>query len=134
MKKSITSIYNKQSFDPEIIYNYVKGKIKFKGICLKQDSVYFIHRNVVNLYISFELDTWSRDSNTDFTLDHCLFGVVKLTKNANPHKYEYSGYGIRFDIHSDISLPDSSWGKIIVTFGADISSSVHFDNKKKRIS
>ena len=29
-----------KSFDhPEIIYNYGKGKIKLKGICLKQDSV-----------------------------------------------------------------------------------------------
>ena len=44
------------SFDPEIIYNYGKGKIKFKGLCLKQDSVSFIHVNVVNLYISYELD------------------------------------------------------------------------------
>ena len=60
--------------------------------------------------------------------------MVKLTKNANPDKYEYSGYGIEFDIHSHILLPDGSWDKIIVTFGADMSSSVHFDNKKKRIS
>ena len=29
-----------------------KGKMKFKGICLKQDSGSFIHTNVVNLYIS----------------------------------------------------------------------------------
>ena len=27
-----------------------KGKIKFKGICLKHDNMSFIHRNVVNLY------------------------------------------------------------------------------------
>ena len=25
----------------------------------------------------------------DFTLDNCLFGAVKLTKNADPDKYEY---------------------------------------------
>ena len=31
------------SFDPEIIYNYGQGKIKVKGICLKQDSMSFIH-------------------------------------------------------------------------------------------
>ena len=30
--------------------------------------------------------------NTDFTLNNCLFGSVKLTKNADPSKYQYSGY------------------------------------------
>ena len=51
------------SFDWEIICSYDKGKIKFKGICLKQDSVCFAHGNVVNLYIFYELFTWSRDLN-----------------------------------------------------------------------
>ena len=55
------------SFNPEIIYNYARGRIKFKGICLKQDSVSFIDRNAVNLYIWYKVDTWSRDLNTDFT-------------------------------------------------------------------
>ena len=31
------------SFYREIIYNYGKGKVKLKGICLMQDSVSFIH-------------------------------------------------------------------------------------------
>ena len=55
------------SFNPEIIYNYGRGRIKLKGICLKQDSVSFIDRNAVNLYIRYKVDTWSRDLNTDFT-------------------------------------------------------------------
>ena len=55
------------SFNPEIIYNYGRGRIKFKGICLKQDSVSFIDRNAVNLYIWYKVETWSRDLNTDFT-------------------------------------------------------------------
>ena len=55
------------SFNPEIIYNYGRGRIKFKGICLKQDSVSFIDRNAVNLYIWYKVDTRSRDLNTDFT-------------------------------------------------------------------
>ena len=28
--------------------------------------------------MSYELDAWSRDLNTDFTLKDCLFGIVKL--------------------------------------------------------
>ena len=30
--------------------------------------------------------------NTYFRLNNCLFGSVKLTKNADPDKYKYSGY------------------------------------------
>ena len=30
----------------------------------------------------------------DFILDECLFGAVKLTKNAITDKYGYSGCGI----------------------------------------
>ena len=60
----------------------------------------FLHKNVVNLYIAHELDIWSKNLNTDFTLDNCLFGAVKATKNADPGKYEYSDYGIGFDARS----------------------------------
>ena len=60
-------------FVAEISYNYGKWEIKFKGICFKQDNVYFIHGNVVNLYISYKSDTWSRDLNTDFALGVLAF-------------------------------------------------------------
>ena len=41
-----------------------------------------------------------RNWNINFTLNSCLFGSVKLTENADPDKYKYSGYGIGFDSHS----------------------------------
>ena len=59
-----------------------------------------IRGNVVNLYISYELDTWSRDLNTHFKLDNCLFGAVNLTKNADPDKYGCIDYGTGFDRRS----------------------------------
>ena len=46
----------------------------------------FLHKNVVIVYISYKLDTWSRDLNTDFALGNCLFSDVNLTKNADPDK------------------------------------------------
>ena len=58
---------------------------------------------MVNLYISYLLNEWSKDLNTDFTLGNCLFGAVKITKNTDPDKYKYSGYGIGFDSRSQIS-------------------------------
>ena len=91
----------KITFSPELIDRFTRFfRMKFKGICLKQDSASFLHKNIVNLYITYKLDTWSKDLNTDFTLGDSLFGAVKLTKNADPGKCKYSSYGIRFDSHS----------------------------------
>ena len=60
-----------------------------------------------------------------------LFGSVKLAKNADLDKYIYSGYGIGFDSRSELSISDGSVGKNVITFGFDINSSVHIDNKGK---
>ena len=46
-------------------------------------------------------------------------------------KYLFSGYGIGFDSHSEISLPDGCVGKNVIIFGVDMNSLVHIDNKKK---
>ena len=58
-------------------------RAKFKGNCLIQDKISFTYRNLVNVVIVYELDTWSRDLNTDFTLSDWLFGAAK---NAGPDK------------------------------------------------
>ena len=39
-----------------------------------------------------------------FHNSNCLFGSVKLTKNAEPDKYVYTGYSIGFDLRSEFSL------------------------------
>ena len=57
-----------------------------------------------------------------------MFGGVKLTKNVDPDKYLYSGYGIGIDTQIKYSLPDGSVDKNNV-----ISSSVNIDNKEKGI-
>ena len=70
---------------------------EFKGSCLKQGKVTFTPRNVVNLFIVYELDTWLQDLNTDFTVKDCLFGAARLITNPDPDKHFYSGYGIQFE-------------------------------------
>ena len=62
-----------------------------------------------------------------------MFGAVKVTKNADPDKYKYSGSSIGFGSRSEFSLFDGSMGKNVIIFGADINSSVHIDNKGKDI-
>ena len=56
--------------------------------------------------------------------------MLKETKNADPDKYKYSGYGIGFDSRSEFLFRHRSVGKNFIIFGADVRSSVHFDNKK----
>ena len=112
------------SFKPEINYTYDQGRIEFKGICLKQDSVSFLHGNLVNLYISYKLDTWWKYLNIYFTLGNCLFEVVKLIRNVDSDKYGYGGYGIGFDAHVQFSWSDGSWA---------MGSCVDVDDKNKDI-
>ena len=56
-----------------------------------------------------------------------------MTKNADIDKYEYSGYGIGLDRRSSFSFPGDGFGQNVLIFGADMSSSLHIDNKKKGI-
>ena len=85
---------------------------------------------MVDLLFVCELNTWSRDLNTEFSLKDCLFGAVKLTKNAGTDKYKYSGCGIRFDTQSLFSLPDDRIVKNVITFGLDASLSMYINSKK----
>ena len=56
----------------------------------------FLHKNVVNLYISYKLNTSEIYLNTDFTLRNCLFGAVKLTKNVDQDNCRYNDHVTRF--------------------------------------
>lgn len=115
------------SFDVEIAYKYGHGRVKFKRICLKQDIIVYM----VNLYIAYELDKWWRYLNTNFTLGNCLFGIAKLTRNADPHKYWYNDYDIGFIARSQFTWSNGNWVKLLLFFGVDNSSYTHFDNKKR---
>ena len=85
--------------------NNSRIRLEFNGSCLKQDIAPFTPNNLVNLSIAYELNIWSQDVNAEFTLRDCLFRAVKLTKNAIPNKYSYSGYRIGFDFPSLFSTP-----------------------------
>ena len=87
---------------------------------------------MVNVYIVYEI---SKNINiSDYpTLENCLFGAVKLTKNADIDKYGYSGYGIGFDRHGSFSFPGTGLGRNVIIFGVDMSSSRKIDNRRKDI-
>ena len=107
-------------------------RLRFEGSCLKQeDTKTFTPNSVVNLFIVYKLDTWSQDLNGDFTLKDCLFGSVKITKNADSDKYSYSRYEIGFDSRSLFWIPNFDQGKNFIIFGVDMTSSVHVDDRQK---
>ena len=133
LEESIENITKSNSnFAPTSVDHHVLPDINFNGHCLIKNNI-FIPKNVINLYISCTLGPRLRNLNTDFTLGNCLFGSLKLTKNADLGKYKYSGYGIGFDSLSEFSLSDGSYGKNII-FLADMSSSVHVDKNGKDVS
>ena len=81
-----------------ILMNDSRIRLKLKRSCLKQaHKAPFTPKNVVNLIIAYDLGTSSWNINTDFPWKDSLFGSVELTKNADPDKCKYNGYGIGFD-------------------------------------
>ena len=115
-----------------IYYLGNKIRLKFSGGCLKQHKLSYAHEKTVNSYIVYELGA-SSSFNDDPTLKRSLFGAVRITKNANIDKYQCSVYGIEFDRKSTFSLPGGRFGQNIIILGADMSFSVHVDDKKKDI-
>ena len=66
-----------------------------------------------------------RSYNSDPTIKNCLY--------ANIEKYKYFGYSIGFDRRSSFSFTGGGFGQNVLIFGADMSSSVHIDYKKKDV-
>ena len=77
------------NFAPTFVDHHLLSDRNFNGHCLINNNI-SIPETVINLYISYTISPWLRNLNTDFTLDNCLFGSVKLNKNADPDKYKYS--------------------------------------------
>ena len=62
-----------------------------------------------------------------------MFGAVKLTANSDIDKCKYLGYGTAFDAKGLFLFPNGSFGQNIIIFGADVSSSVHANNRKNML-
>ena len=104
--------------------------MNFNGHCLIKNDI-SIHKKIINLYISYTLGPQLKNLNIDFTLGNCLFGSVKLTKDADLDKYKYTGCSIGFVSRSECSFTCRGYGKKGIIFGADMSSSVHVDKEGK---
>ena len=80
----------------KLVYDNARIKVKLNGNLLKLNKVTHNRDPIVNIYIVHRLIPTTKDCS--ITLKKCLFGAVKLTKNADIDKYKYSRYGIGFDL------------------------------------
>ena len=112
---------------PSLAYDNVRIKLKFFGDLLKQDKITYNHGPIVNIYTVYRLNP---SITSDITLENCLFGAVKITKILKIDTY--SGYDIAFDSKESFSNPGAGYGKNVI-FGADLSSSVHANNRTNNI-
>ena len=76
---------------------------------------------------------WNYVDSSDHTLGNSLFSAVTKVKNEDIDKYEYFGCGVGFGMRGTFSFPTGGFGKNVIIFGVDMSSSVHVNNKKKDI-
>ena len=120
------------SIIPELSHYGTKTRVKFNGSCLKQDKATYSHGTIVNIYIVYEVS--KKDNIRSYpTLENCLFGAVSLTKHVDIDQYKYSGYGNGFDRKGEFSFGSNGIGRNVIIFGADMSSSVHANNRTKNI-
>ena len=118
---------------PSLNYLGTKIRIKFSGICLKQDKITYTHGKIVNIYIVYEINKKDNPITSDPTLENCLFGAVTLSKNVNIDRYGHPDYGIGSDRKRSFSFSGGRHGQNVLIFGVDMRFSAHIDNKKKDI-
>ena len=123
------------SIAPELSYYSATARVKFNGSCLKQDKATYNHGTIVNIYIVYEI---SKNYNISSypTLENCLFGAVSLithVTHVDIDQYKYYGYGIGFDRKVEFSFGKNGFGRNVIIFDADMSISIHANNKTKNI-
>ena len=82
----------------------------------------------------------SSTRNTDYTIQITLFGAMKITKNTDSSKNNYTGYGLCFDEGGDFghTVKQGNFNRVtnaksVIIFGVDMSSSIHATNRANNI-
>ena len=114
------------SLVPALSYIGTKARVKFDGGCLKQDKITFTHEKVV--YNIYKINLWNYVDSRDPTVGNFLFGAAKLVKMLILINT------CILDMVLDLMwIGTGGFGKNVIIFEVDVSSSVHVDDKKKDI-
>ena len=121
-----------------ILKNDERMYAALQGSHFQQNHV--INTNVINTYCVYKLDPIASSRDTTFTIQNALFGAMQITKNADNSKNNYKGYGICFDERSEFGHIITEGGfahtadaRNVLMFGADMSFSVHANNRANTI-
>ena len=98
------------------------------------------NNNVINIYVVYKLYPTSSTRNTDYTIQNALFGAMKITKNTDSSKNNYTEYGLCFDEGGEFghtvrqgNFDRTANAKNVIIFGVDMSSSIHATNRANNI-
>ena len=125
----------------EFPYLIDDGKLR-----VRSNGCYFIQskalklNNTVNIYIVYRLNPISSTRNTGYTIQNALFGAMKITKNTDYSKNNYTGHGLCFDEGNAFghtiregNFDHTTNARNVLIFGTDMSSSVHATNRANHI-
>ena len=115
---------------PFIEYTNARIKLKFDESILRQKLSTSLGL-IANYYIVCKLNP--RTNSSKMVLENCLFGKIKMTKNADTDKYKYRGHGTGFDLSGIFSHSHGGDGKNVIIFGADMTSSKYANSKTKNV-
>ena len=76
-----------------------------KGTTVRDGNDIITGGPIVNIYIVYK--TSPKAINSNFNFKNCLFGAIKIanTTNSDTNKWQYSGYGIGFDLPGSFTHP-----------------------------
>ena len=129
--KKINSIEtSNHSTTPNLSDSGTKTKVKFKGSCLKQDTVTFNHGTIIDIYLVYEISKNFTISRYP-TLENCFLELLVWLKmliliSTNILDMELDLIDMDFFSHSS-----GETGKSMIIFGVDTSSYTRIDNRRK---
>ena len=134
-KNVLNSVRNTKTVPPNIKKN-INGQ---SGNYFEQDPI-TIPNNVINIYVVYKLDPISSTRNTASTIQSAIFGAMKITKNTDSSKNNYTGYGLYFDKGSEFghTAREGNFNRVTnaknkIIFGVDTSSRIHATNRANNI-
>ena len=126
-----------------ILKNNKETYVLLQSNYFQQNNIIIIpnnNKNVINIYVVYKLDPISSTRNTDYTVQNALFGTMKITKNADSSKNNYTGYGLCFDEGDEFghtvkkdNFDRTTDARNVIIFGVDMSSSIHATNRANNI-
>ena len=138
-KNVLNPVQNTKNVSPTIKSINVQLHVFFNVNYFEQDPI-TIPNNVISIYVIYKLDPISSTRNTDYTIQNALFGAMKINKNTDSSKNNYTGYGLWFDEGGEFghtvkqgNFDRTTNAKNVIIFGVDMSSSIHATNRANNI-